>query len=128
MASKALYVKIAGILAGDLATSNTARLWNKVRGITLSIADAFAQDNPLFDRAKFYEASGLEKDGSLPLPKRTPETYSKEMREAFRQDPIWTSLDKAMKAAMNDLDVMRARECLLRLESRQRVIAKRLEA
>lgn len=53
------YVKVAGILAGDLATCTTEQERRKVRGIALSLADMFAQDNSRFDRSRFYTAVGM---------------------------------------------------------------------
>lgn len=58
--TKKHFIKIAAILAGDLATSTTDRERLKVRGITLSFADMFAQENPNFDRERFYAAVGIE--------------------------------------------------------------------
>ena len=53
------YVAIAQILAGDLATSTTEAERLKVRGITLSLADYFAREDPRFARDRFYDAAGL---------------------------------------------------------------------
>lgn len=59
------YVRIAAILAGDLAICANDGERQRVRGITLSLADVMAQDNGAFDRARFYVAAGLTPDGSL---------------------------------------------------------------
>ncbi len=60
------YIRFSGMFAGELALRK--RDWAKsmlVRGIILSTADIFAQDNPRFDRERFYVASGLTKEGAL---------------------------------------------------------------
>jgi hypothetical protein len=54
------FVRIAGILAGDLATCSTEGERLKVRGIALSLADMFLQENSNFDRQRFYAAVGIE--------------------------------------------------------------------
>jgi hypothetical protein len=46
------YIKIAADLAGAYAMDKTGAIWC----LTLSLADTFAQDNPRFDRSKFYAA------------------------------------------------------------------------
>ena len=61
--SRKHYVKVAAILAGDLATSNTDAERRKVRAIALSLADMFAQDNAAFNRSRFYTACGIGADG-----------------------------------------------------------------
>lgn len=53
------YIKVAGILAGDLASSANEGERNKVKGIALSLADMFKQDNSNFDRQRFYDAVGI---------------------------------------------------------------------
>ena len=60
------YVKVANMLAGELAMAKTsadsAVRWAKIRQvvrITYSMADIFAQDNSNFDRQRFYDAVGL---------------------------------------------------------------------
>ncbi len=49
--SRKHYRAIGGVLAGSWACEPTMQVWK----VTLSIADVFAQDNPRFDRARFYE-------------------------------------------------------------------------
>jgi hypothetical protein len=49
------YVAIAEIIAGDYASANPAEK-GKVFCMTLSLADYFAQENPNFNRARFYDA------------------------------------------------------------------------
>jgi hypothetical protein len=46
------YAKIAATLAPAFAQDKTGVVWC----LTLSLADTFAQDNPRFDRGKFYKA------------------------------------------------------------------------
>ena len=46
------YAKIAATLAPSFANDKTGAIWC----LTLSLADTFAQDNPRFDRARFYKA------------------------------------------------------------------------
>lgn len=59
------YVKFAAMLAGEMAIAQdkvgTKRevAVDAVRCIILMTADIFAQDNPRFDRQRFYEACGL---------------------------------------------------------------------
>lgn len=53
------YVKFAALFAGELALANVGDREDRlltVRAIIKSMADIFAQDNPSFDRQKFYEA------------------------------------------------------------------------
>ena len=57
--TKKHFVKIAAILAGDLATCKNGAERIKVKGIALSLADMFAQENPRFDRQRFYDAVGI---------------------------------------------------------------------
>ena len=55
------YERFAAMLAGELALARFAdddRDY-RVRNIILSTADIFAQDNPRFDRDRFYQACGL---------------------------------------------------------------------
>lgn len=59
------FVKIAAIFAGDLATCANEGERLKVRGLILSFADMCKQENSNFDRARFYEASGLSCSGTL---------------------------------------------------------------
>lgn len=65
------YVKFAAMLAGELALAKSrcgilaVADCLRVKGIILSIADLFAQDNSRFDRERFYVACGLNADGSL---------------------------------------------------------------
>ena len=60
MMTRKNYREVAAILAGDLATCTTPAERQKVRGITLSLADMFKRDNSRFDRDRFYEAVGIE--------------------------------------------------------------------
>lgn len=54
------YQLIANRLAGEYAvTADNLGNHLAVRNVVLGLADAFAQDNPRFDRAKFYQAVGL---------------------------------------------------------------------
>jgi hypothetical protein len=54
------YQMVAEILHGDYAVhTHSPVAQNVVRGITLSLADVFAQDNPRFDRQRFYAAVGI---------------------------------------------------------------------
>jgi hypothetical protein len=53
---------IAAVLAGEYATS-TGKERGRVRAIALSLADVFARENRNFDRARFYVAVGLDRDG-----------------------------------------------------------------
>lgn len=57
--SRKHYVKVAAILAGDLATCANDAERNKVKGIAHSLADMFKQDNSAFDRDRFYSAVGM---------------------------------------------------------------------
>lgn len=52
------YIAIGKILAGDLATASPLEK-GKVLGITFSLADLFKQDNPNFDRERFYAFVGV---------------------------------------------------------------------
>lgn len=59
------YIKFAGLFAGEMALAQSAASQGdfarvtQVRNIVLSTADIFAQDNPRFDRERFYTACGL---------------------------------------------------------------------
>lgn len=46
-----------------VAAANEALL--RTKNIALSLADMFAQDNPAFDRQRFYEAAGISDAYSL---------------------------------------------------------------
>jgi hypothetical protein len=64
--SKQDYVRFAAMFAGEMALRKAD--WAKsslVRGLILSTADIFAQGNERFDRARFYVASGLDREGDL---------------------------------------------------------------
>lgn len=68
MMSRKDYVRFAAMFAGEIALvsgSPKSHSAHSVRGIILSSADIFAQDNPRFDRARFYVASGLTAEGNL---------------------------------------------------------------
>ena len=59
------YVRFAEMYAGEIALArhgitNHPDVWLKVHDLIRSTADIFAQDNPRFDRARFYLACGLE--------------------------------------------------------------------
>jgi hypothetical protein len=51
---------IAAILAAEMAVSSESTPRRAVRNITYSLADAFAQENPNFDRGAFYSMVGLD--------------------------------------------------------------------
>jgi hypothetical protein len=53
------YIKVAALLAAkrSLARHHLAEL-RFVDNLTRSLADLFAQDNPRFDRQRFYVAAG----------------------------------------------------------------------
>lgn len=60
------YVKFAELFAGQMALAKNraddtlrSELCREVQNIVYSTADIFAQDNPRFNRQKFYAASGL---------------------------------------------------------------------
>lgn len=59
------YIKFAALFAGEMALARSATAVGHydrpgvVRNIIFSTADIFAQDNPRFDRDKFYTACGL---------------------------------------------------------------------
>jgi hypothetical protein len=56
------YVKFAALFFGEMAIAKSQRsevAMLAVRNIILSTADIFAQDNPRFDRARFYKAAGM---------------------------------------------------------------------
>jgi hypothetical protein len=53
------FVKVAAILAGDLASAANDGERNKVKGIAYSLADMFQQENGNFDRDRFYAAVGM---------------------------------------------------------------------
>lgn len=60
------YVKFAALFNGEMTLRQQD--WAKrmlIRGMVLSTADIFAQDNPRFDRERFYVASGLSVNGEL---------------------------------------------------------------
>lgn len=57
--TKKHFVAIAAILAGDYATAANDAERNKVRGITLSLADYFYSVNNNFQRERFYAAVGI---------------------------------------------------------------------
>jgi hypothetical protein len=66
MASRRDYVKVADLLAGQLALSRTlsnhgerVAAVEQVVQITYSLGDLFVQDNPRFDRDRFYQAVGI---------------------------------------------------------------------
>jgi hypothetical protein len=56
---------IADVLAGELALAladgSPADAQVTLRNLTASLADVCAAENPRFDRAKFYAASGFPK-------------------------------------------------------------------
>ena len=59
-ASRNLYEKVADVLAGERSLAlhdNDASALIALRNVTFSIADAFAQDNPRFNRLTFYAAA-----------------------------------------------------------------------
>lgn len=62
------YERFAALFAGEMALARNAiragetaslSACTAVRNIVLSTADIFAQDNPRFDRERFYAASGI---------------------------------------------------------------------
>lgn len=55
------YEKFATMLAGELALARCTDgdRGHRIRGVILSTADIFAQDNARFDRDRFYQACGL---------------------------------------------------------------------
>lgn len=57
------YIAFRNLLAGEMAVarSNDLNAQATVRNIILSVADVFAQNNPRFDREKFYQACGMKK-------------------------------------------------------------------
>ena len=58
--SKKLYERTAAVLLAETAvTTRDLAARRTVENITYSLADIFAQDNPRFDREKFYEAAGM---------------------------------------------------------------------
>jgi hypothetical protein len=66
MMTKKHYEKFAALFAGEVSMAKTfsdptakVAALEAVKSIILSTADIFAQDNPRFDREKFYAASGL---------------------------------------------------------------------
>lgn len=63
MASKKIYVQVAGLLAGERALyaghKTELRLLDN---LTHSLGDIFTQDSMAFDRDKFYAAAGLNKE------------------------------------------------------------------
>lgn len=68
MASQKDYQKMADILAGEIAcypNDIDVDIRLAIRRVALSTADMFAQDNPRFNRARFYVACGLTEDGEL---------------------------------------------------------------
>lgn len=61
--SRKHYERVAAILAGEMAlTRDVPTSREIVRRTALSLADVFAQDNPRFDRTRFYTASGVTED------------------------------------------------------------------
>jgi hypothetical protein len=68
--TKALFEKMAALFFGEMAIARSQRsrvVMTSVRAIILSTADIFAQSNERFDRERFYLASGLDKDGMIPV-------------------------------------------------------------
>lgn len=59
--SRKHYIKIADILAAERALAIEPESLVRIDNITYSLADVFKQDNPLFDRERFYAAAGLER-------------------------------------------------------------------
>jgi hypothetical protein len=66
MTTRRTFEKVAAVLAGEralmgaLADEHASRTAvQAINNVTLSVADAFAQDNPRFDRARFYAAAGI---------------------------------------------------------------------
>jgi hypothetical protein len=57
--SRKHYVRVAGILAGELALSTTDKERQRVKNMAHSLADIFKQDNSAFDRQRFMTASGF---------------------------------------------------------------------
>lgn len=60
------YEKFAEMFKGELGNWSSCDRRRAVMYIIRESAEIFAQDNPRFDHAKFYVASGLTKDGDLP--------------------------------------------------------------
>lgn len=56
MSSKQTYQRVADMLAGEYALTTTSSKVT-VENITASLADIFAQENPLFNRERFYKAA-----------------------------------------------------------------------
>jgi hypothetical protein len=73
--SRKHFNRMAEVLGGDLATCTTDGERNKVRGIILSVADVFAQENSDFSRAIFYAACGLTAEGELYTPAHSIALY-----------------------------------------------------
>lgn len=66
MTTRHTFEKVAAVLAGEralmsaLADEHASRTAvQAITNVTLSVADAFAQDNPRFDRVRFYAAAGI---------------------------------------------------------------------
>lgn len=63
--TKKHFEKFAAMFAGEIALARSAASQGnfdrvtQVRNIIFSSADIFAQDNPRFDRERFYAACGL---------------------------------------------------------------------
>jgi hypothetical protein len=57
------YVALAAVIAGEVATATDQRQVRTSSNIARSIADVAMQDNPFFDRVKFYLACGLDNTG-----------------------------------------------------------------
>lgn len=56
------YIKFAAMLAGERALAESIGddgAVRQVEAITYSLADILAQDNPGFNRQRFYDASGI---------------------------------------------------------------------
>lgn len=57
--SKKDYVAIARILAATSMNANTGGEYDTLAQVAVQLADYFAEDNPLFDRARFLKAAGV---------------------------------------------------------------------
>lgn len=66
MSSRRDYEKLAGVLAGELGIATTLAEGMVVKNIARSMADHFKQENPRFDRAKFYSAVTGSSDLTFP--------------------------------------------------------------
>ncbi len=58
MMSRKDYTKFAALLSGELAVHNGHAATLALRSTVYGLADILAQDNPNFDRARFYAAIG----------------------------------------------------------------------